>query len=72
MGMSEEALRLKSQNASSKRTWIYISNGGSVISIEEAIEVASFNTVTKWKVWVCTNGTWRDAQESLWEVLQLW
>ena len=45
--MSVEALKPKSRNASSKRTWIDVSNGGSVISIEEAIEKANFNTVTE-------------------------
>ena len=47
MGTSVEASRPKSHNASSRKTWIYVSNGGSVISTEEAIEVEKFNTVTK-------------------------
>ena len=73
MGMSVEASRLKSHNASSRRTWIYASNSGSVKIIEVVIKIANFNTVTiKWQVWVYTNGTWRDAWEVHWEVSQLW
>ena len=47
MGMSIEASRPKSHNASSRGTWINVSNSGSVISIEEVIEVANFNTIIK-------------------------
>ena len=71
--MSVEASRPNSHNARSRRTWMYVSNGGSVISTEEAIEVSSFNTNYRYdKSRLCTNGTWRDAQEVHWEVSKLW
>ena len=47
MGTSIETSRFKSCNISSKRTWIYISNGGPVISTEEVAEIAIFSTITK-------------------------
>ena len=46
-GYQYKASRPKSHNASSKRTWIDISNSGSVISIEAIIEVTNFNTITE-------------------------
>ena len=47
MSTSIEDSRFKICNASSGRTWIYIINGGLAISTEEAMEVASFKTITK-------------------------
>ena len=47
MGTSVEASTFKSCNASGKRTWIYVSNGGPVISIKEVAEIGSFSTITK-------------------------
>ena len=45
--MSIEALRFKSLNATGRRTWIYISNSGTVKSTEVVAEIASFSTITK-------------------------
>ena len=45
--MSVEASRSKSLNAGSRINWINVSNGGSVISIEEAIKVTNSSIVTK-------------------------
>ena len=47
MGTSLKASRFKSCNVSRRRTWVHVSNGGPVISMEEAEEIASFSTVTK-------------------------